>query len=154
MNGHDRKIIFSNKSDDWATPPELYEELNKEFHFNFDPCPLHSTFNGLEIEWRGNIFINPPYSNVASFLEKGLEEMDKGHANLLVYLVHARTDTRWFHNYIYDEDTRKYKNNSEVVWHKGRLKFSNSKNSAPFPSMIVIFRRKKDEKEDETRNNR
>lgn len=149
MNEHDKKIMFSSRTDNWATPPDLYKELNKEFHFNFDPCPLHPTFNGLEVDWYGNIFINPPYSNVASFLEKGLEEMDKGHANLLVYLVPVRTDTRWFHNYIYNEDTWKYKNNCEVRFLKGRLKFGNSKNSAPFPSMLCIFRREKNEKKED-----
>ena len=140
MNDHDRKIMFSSKTDNWATPPDLYTELNKEFQFSFDPCPLHPTFNGLDVDWYGNIFINPPYSAIASFLEKGLEEMDKGHTNLLVYLVPARTDTRWFHNYIYDEYTWNYKNICEVRFLKGRLKFGNSKNSAPFPSMLCIFR--------------
>lgn len=129
--------MFSNKSDDWSTPIDFYNKLNEEFQFNFDPCPLRGVdgdVNGLEVDWKGNIFINPPYSDVKRFLVKGLVEMDKGNAKVLVYLLAARTDTRWFHEYCYNS-------NAEIRFIKGRLKFGNSKNSAPFPSMLVIFRK-------------
>lgn len=129
-----KEVLFSSKTDNWSTPKDLYNSLNNEFNFDFDPCPLRSKEDGLEIDWKGNIFINPPYSNVAPFLEKGVEELNKGNAKVLVYLLASRTDVKWFHKYIYN------KPNVEVRFIKGRLHFGDSKNSAPFPSMIVIFR--------------
>lgn len=128
------EVMFSKKSDDWSTPKDFYNELDKEFNFTFDPCPLRGTEDGLQKDWFGNVFINPPYSNIKGFLEKGLEELNKGNATTLVYLVPARTDTKWFHDYVY--------NKAEIRFIKGRLKFGESKNSAPFPSMLVIFRKK------------
>lgn len=128
------KALFSKATDDWSTPPAFYAELNKEFNFNFDPCPLDSVFDGLLVEWRGNIFVNPPYSNIRAFLEKGLVEKQAGHINWLVFLIPARTDTRWFHDLVY--------NKAELRFIKGRLKFGDAKNSAPFPSMLAIYRSK------------
>lgn len=128
-------LMFSKNHDNWSTPRDLYKELDDEFHFTMDPCPLRSLTDGLDIPWRGNIFINPPYSNVGAFLEKGIYEMSSGEADSLVYLLASRTDTKWFHKYIYN------KSNVEIRFIKGRLKFGESKNSAPFPSMIVIFKK-------------
>ena len=131
MRGHN--TLFSNKSDNWATPKDFYNELNEEFKFNkFDPCPIKPSFNGLKEDWIGNVFINPPYSNIRAWIEKGLNELKKGNVNLLVYLVPARTDTRWFHDLVYGK--------AELRFIKGRLKFGDQKNSAPFPSMIIIFK--------------
>ncbi len=127
-------IVFSKKTDDWSTPIDLYNKLNEEFNFNLDPCPLRSLTDGLDIEWNGNVFINPPYSNVKSFLQKGKDELKKNNAKVLVFLLASRTDVKWFHEYVYN------KPNVEIRFIKGRLKFGNSKSSAPFPSMIVIFR--------------
>ena len=126
------QLFFSHKSDSWSTPGDLYDDLNNEFNFDFDPCPLDDNLNGLITPWRGNIFINPPYSNIAAFLNKGMVEIQSGNAKKLVYLLPVRTDTKWFHKYIY--------NKAEIRFIKGRLKFGDSKNSAPFPSMIVIFK--------------
>ena len=126
------EILFSHKTDNWSTPLSLYKQLDEEFNFNMDPCPLRSLTDGLDLDWKGNIFINPPYSNVEAFLKKGIEELEKN-ANTLVYLLASRTDTKWFHKYIY--------NKAEIRFIKGRLKFGDNKNSAPFPSMIVIFRK-------------
>jgi hypothetical protein len=80
----------------------------------------------------GRVFINPPYSNIRGFLQKGLEELKRGNVELLVYLIPARTDTKWFHEFVYGK--------AEIRFIKGRLKFGNSKNSAPFPSMLVIYK--------------
>lgn len=124
-------VLFSSKSDDWSTPVNLYAELDKEFHFDFDPCPLGGT-TGLEDDWGAHVFCNPPYSNIKGFLEKAKCELSKG-SKVIVFLVPSRTDTRWFHDHVY--------NQAEIRFIKGRLKFGNSKNSAPFPSMIAIFRR-------------
>lgn len=125
------EVMFSKKSDNWATPKDLYRELNKEFNFNYDPCPLNAEFDGLIEYWWGNVFVNPPYSNIPAFLKKGRGEMGAGHAHKIVYLLPARTDTKWFHEDVY--------NKAEIRFIKGRLKFGDSKNNAPFPSMIVIF---------------
>jgi phage N-6-adenine-methyltransferase len=129
------KILFSKKSDNWSTPKEFYDKLNAEFNFDLDPCPLNAEHDALADNylWLGVVYINPPYSNIRAFLEKGINELNKGTAKTLVYLIPARTDTRWFHDLIY--------NKAEIRFIKGRFKFGDSKNSAPFPSMLVIFRK-------------
>jgi len=142
ISEHSRRIIFSSEHDDWTTPPEKYKELDNEFHFDFDPCPLNPTFDGLEISWKKRNFINPPYSNIDGFLRKGLKELDNGNADLLVYLIPARTDTKWFHTYIYPYFKRGL---CEIRFVRGRVRFGNgtgAKHSAPFPSMIVVFDRR------------
>lgn len=130
----DNEVLFSAKTDDWSTPKDFYNKLNEEFNFTFDPCPLRSGDDGLSIDWKGNIFINPPYSNVGAFLKKGIQELDKENAKICVFLLASRTDTKWFHTYIYENPR------ATVRFIKGRLKFGDSKNSAPFPSMIVIIK--------------
>lgn len=130
MKGQD--ILFSSKSDNWSTPKWLYDVLNKQYNFDDDPCPLRTKEDGLKRNWGKKVFVNPPYSNITKFIEKGIKEIEKGNTELIIYLLPARTDTKWFHNYIYKK--------REIIFLKGRLKFGNSKNSAPFPSMIVIFK--------------
>jgi len=142
MSEHSRKTLFSSDHDNWATPKDEYNKLNKEFNFDFDPCPLKSKFDGLKTDWKKRNFINPPYSNVTEFLIKGHEELNNGNAELLVYLIPVRTDTKWFHIHIYPYFK---KGECDIRFIKGRLKFDNGKgvkNSAPFPSMEVIFKRK------------
>lgn len=109
----------------------MYAGLNHEFAFNFDPCPLGAT-DGLEREWTGNVFCNPPYSNIATFIDKGWRELRAGSCKVVVYLVPARTDTTWFHDYCMK--------GAEIRFLRGRLRFNGAKNNAPFPSMVVIFR--------------
>jgi hypothetical protein len=125
------QVVFSSKSDHWATPAATYEELNREFGFTFDPCPLMSSDDGRKVTWTGRVFCNPPYSRISEFLKKGLFHLANGDCELLVYLIPARTDTAWFHDYCMK---------AEIRFLRGRLKFGGSKNSAPFPSMVVIFR--------------
>ena len=126
-------LMFSHKTDHWSTPKEFYNKLNEEFNFDYDPCPLKGDDNNaLFVDWIGNVFCNPPYSNIRNFLEKGILEVRKGNAKTVVFLIPARTDTKWFHDLLY----RKY----TIRFIKGRLKFGNSKNSAPFPSMLVIVK--------------
>lgn len=125
-------ILFSRKSDDWATPIDLLNKINHEFGFLFDPCPLNCTWDALEIDWDKCNFINPPYSNIKEFVKKGTNEIIKENARCNVWLLPARTDTRWFHEYFYN------KNGVEIRFIKGRLKFGGGQNSAPFPSMLVI----------------
>tara|TARA_R100001129_G_scaffold158378_1_gene122091 strand:+ start:244 stop:657 length:414 start_codon:yes stop_codon:yes gene_type:complete len=135
MNQQQIKLFSSKKTDNWQTPKWLYEELNNEFDFDFDPCPLNSTFDGLACKWGKRNFINPPYSNVKGFLQKAHEELENGNAEICVFLTFANTDTRWFHEYCYGK--------GQLRFIKGRLKFLDEsgklKNSAMRPSMIIIF---------------
>ena len=78
MDENTIKLFGSKITDDWCTPKELYDSLNYEFNFDFDPCPYHSTFNGLEVEWGKRCFVNPPYSKVKEFLVKAWEEIRGG----------------------------------------------------------------------------
>ena len=119
--------LFTSNTDVWSTPPDFYKKLDDEFHFDFDPCPLNPTFDGLSVKWGKRNFMNPPYGRVIGFWVKKASENP-----LTVCLLPARTDTRWFHDYIY--------NKAEIRFVKGRLKFGGGKNSAPFPSMVVIFK--------------
>lgn len=134
------EVMFSSNKDDWATPPYLFDELNKEFGFTVDLCADDKNHlcnkyytkenSGLNADLSGEIvFCNPPYGRqtTGAFVKKCAEA-----ANCLsVMLIPARTDTKWFHEYIYKK--------ANIRFIKGRLKFGNCINSAPFPSMIVIF---------------
>jgi hypothetical protein len=126
-------VHFSSQTAEWATPRAVYEELDREFHFNLDPCPLVGDVDGtapLLCDWNDkNVFCNPPYGpKLRGFLERWHE------ARVAVYLIPARTDTRWFHEICLPFA-------KEIRFVKGRLKFGGAVYNAPFPSMIVIFRR-------------
>jgi len=124
------KGLFSSASQHWATPKELYDELDKEFRFNDDPCPLHGE-KGLNRSWGTRTFLNPPYGReISKWLERAWYESFWG--KTIVCLIPSRTDTRWWHNYVMEAD--------EIRFLKGRLKFGGSKNSAPFPSAIIVFK--------------
>jgi site-specific DNA-methyltransferase (adenine-specific) len=123
------KVMFSSVRQDWRTPKDFYEGLDKEFNFDCDPCPSSPHIDGLVIDWGERNFVNPPYNQVAKWLEKGFEEYKKG--KLCVFLIPSRTDTRWWHDYCMEAD--------EIRFIKGRLRFSGYKNSAPFPSCVVVF---------------
>jgi len=123
--------MFSSASDNWKTPNDVYNKLNNEFNFDFDPCPLNEypDFNGLEIEWGKSSFVNPPYSDIKNWCKKAYNEHLKG--KTVVMLIPSRTDTIYWHEYIMKA--------KEIRFIKGRLKFGGAKNSAPFPSAIIIF---------------
>jgi len=135
--------MFSSKSDLWATPQEFFDELNAEFNFTLDPCATPENAkcqkyytkveDGLKQDWSGEIvFCNPPYGReIGKWVKKCYEEAQKPDT-IVVMLIPARTDTSYFHDYI-------YKKAKEIRFIRGRLKFGNSKNSAPFPSMVVVF---------------
>ena len=137
-----RDVMFSTGKNDWETPQELFDELDAEFHFTLDPCATPKTAkcsryyteedDGLIQDWTGEtVFCNPPYSDRQQneWVKKCHDHGNSG--GVAVMLIPARTDTRRFHDYIY--------NNAEIRFIRGRLKFGDSKNSAPFPSMVVIF---------------
>lgn len=122
-------IHFSSESVHWTTPKSLYNKLDDEFGFDDDPCPLHGE-GGLDREWGYTTFCNPPYGRaINAWIKKGYEESLLG--KTVVFLIPSRTDTKWWHEYIMKA--------AEIRFLKGRLKFGDSKNSAPFPSAIVIF---------------
>lgn len=133
--------MFSSATAQWATPQDFFDKLDKVFNFTLDVCALPEnakcskyytpTQDGLKQEWKGVVWMNPPYGReIGKWIEKASLESNRGGV-IVVALLPARTDTRWFHDFIY--------NKAKVEFVKGRLKFGNSKNSAPFPSMIVIF---------------
>lgn len=132
-------VMFSSITDQWATPQEFFDQLNDEFHFTLDPCADAQSHkcdryftkeqDGLAQSWEGeHVFCNPPYGRcIGDWVRKAYESH-----TLVAMLLPARTDTKWFHEYIYHK--------AEIRFIRGRLKFGEQKNSAPFPSMVVIFR--------------
>ncbi len=141
------KALFTSNKDNWRTPKEFYKNLNNEFNFNLDACAdkynslcneYYSKENScLENSWRGKrVFMNPPYGrDIAKFIEKAYNESLA--AEIIVMLLPARTDTKYFHDYILPY--------CEIRFIKGRLKFldenNQEKDAAPFPSMICIFKK-------------
>ncbi|MBH1941664.1 adenine methyltransferase [Mobilitalea sibirica] len=163
------ELMFSSQTDEWATPQEFFDELDKEFQFMLDPCATKENHkcnyyytkeeNGLLKDWSGcTVFCNPPYSKSEKpckpnckkkkcvergyhineykpgqedWIKKCYEESRKPNTTV-VMLLPVRTDTEAFHKYIYGKA-------KEIRFIKGRLKFGNSNNSAPFPSMVVVF---------------
>ena len=122
--------LFTSASQHWATPIDLYNALDKEFNFNDDPCPLKSKVDGLHREWGTRTFLNPPYGyEIGKWLATAWLESMKG--KTIVCLIPSRTDTRWWHDYVMKA--------REIRFLRGRLRFGDAVNSAPFPSAVVIF---------------
>jgi phage N-6-adenine-methyltransferase len=140
MDANTIKLFGSKQTDHWRTPPEFIDFLDREFSFNHDPCPRYPTEDGLEVDWRERVFVNPPYSNVEGWLEKAHREIQKN-SDVIVFLTFANTDTGWFHEYCYGNYPYC---DVELRFVKGRLKFISDdgvKSSAMRPSMLVIFRK-------------
>ena len=139
------KAMLSSKDMTWETPQDFFDKLNDEFNFTLDPCATKETAkckkfytkedDGLKQDWKGNVvFCNPPYGREIKHWVKKCSYESKKPNTTVVMLIPARTDTIYFHEYIY--------NKVWIRFIKGRLKFiMNGKegSSAPFPSMIVIF---------------
>lgn len=137
-------VMFSSERDNWETPQRLFDELNKEFGFTLDSCADENNHkcdkyytkdqDGLTQCWKNErVFCNPPYGReIGSWVRRCYLHSKVGDG-IAVMLIPARTDTRWFHEYIYN------KSNVEIRFLKGRIKFVGAKYNAPFPSMIVIF---------------
>ena len=134
--------MFSSKTDLWETPQDLFDKLNNEFQFTLDVCATPENAkcdkfyteeqDGLKHPWKGTVWCNPPYGRgIGQWVRRALFASVSGAT--VVMLLPARTDTKWFHDYIYK------RNNVEIRFIRGRLKFGGSKNSAPFPSMVVVF---------------
>lgn len=128
------KVHFSSQRLDWKTPKAVFQILDAEFRFTCDPCPADYTVNGLEMDWGKVNYVNPPYGReLFKWIKKGYDEHLKG--RIVVFLIPSRTDTKWWHDYCMKAN--------EIRFIKGRLKFDDQKNLAPFPSAIVIFTRSK-----------
>ena len=139
-------VMFSSKSEEWETPIELFNHLNNYFHFTLDPAATHENHlcekyytkeeDGLQHSWEGErVFLNPPYGRVIKdWVRKAYVEGGKENT-VVVCLLPSRTDTSWWHEYCM--------HTSQIWFLRGRLKFKNklvkTLNSAPFPSVIVIF---------------
>ena len=136
------EALFSSRTDEWPTPQAFFDMLDAEFDFTLDACatdenakcPLFFTKqeDGLRPDWgRHRVFCNPPYGRpMRDWARKCFEASTKG--ALVVLLAHARTDTRWFHDWVYRK--------AELRFVRGRLKFGDGRQSAPFPSLVAIFR--------------
>jgi phage N-6-adenine-methyltransferase len=154
------EVMFSKASDEWETPQAFFDVLNLEFHFDVDAAATESNSKCGEA-WFGLdddamcqdallithwglpfnpfvVWLNPPYSKCREFIAKAAEEAGKGCT--VVCLVPSRTDTRWWHDYVWDRETHQPRPGVEVRFVKGRLKFGGSVAGAPFPSVLVIFR--------------
>jgi site-specific DNA-methyltransferase (adenine-specific) len=137
-------VHFSSKTDQWATPQGFFDRMNAEFNLELDVCAdednakcesfITEESDGLKQPWAPlRCWMNPPYGReIGKWVKKAHEESQKG--ALVVCLLPSRTDTRWFHSYFYQRP------NVEIRFIKGRLKFGDAENAAPFPSMVAIFK--------------
>ena len=136
-------VHYSSKTNEWSTPQAFFDELDKEFNFTLDPCATSENAkctkyftvedDGLKQDWsKDTVFMNPPYGReIKRWIKKAYEESQKGAT--IVCLIPSRTDTAYWHNYIFGKA-------DDIRFIKGRLKFGGSKNPAPFPSAIIIFK--------------
>lgn len=133
-------VHFSSVTDLHATPQDFFDKLNVEFGFDLDACASHENAkcaryytkedDGLAQDWEGTVWMNPPYGReIGAWMTKANDAAK--HGATVVCLVPARTDTNWWHEYAIQH---------EVRFVRGRLKFGNAKNSAPFPSAVVVIR--------------
>lgn len=135
-------VHFSSQADLHATPQAFFDDLDREFGFELDVCALPEnakcqrfftpTENGLNQEWDGVCWMNPPYGRtIKDWIRKAYESSLQGAT--VVCLIPARTDTAWWHDWV----TKAH----EIRFVRGRLKFGNAVNNAPFPSAVVVFKR-------------
>lgn len=139
------KTLFSSEKMNWETPQIFFDNLNKKFKFDLDACAddknhkLNNYFtekdNALEQDWNGNVFVNPPYGrSISQFIQKSYEESVRDENRFIVLLIPARTDTKYWHEFIQGKATVKFL--------RGRLKFEIdgfASDAAPFPSALVVY---------------
>ena len=149
MQEHTRATLMSSANPNWRTPPEIFDPLNREYHFNLDAaasddnhlCPVYWTEadDALKQPWTGRVWLNPPYGRgIDRWYAKAVKETQQGNADVVVLLVPARTDTSYWHDYVMSYAAR-------VRLVRGRIKFLDDGGQpvapAPFPSAIIEFRR-------------
>lgn len=133
-------LMFSSKTDLWSTPQEFFERYDVMYQFTLDVCASDENAkceryftkedDGLQQEWSGSCWMNPPYGKeIKKWVKKAYESAVHNDATV-VCLLPSRTDTAWWHDYCMK---------GEIEFIRGRLKFGGSKNAAPFPSAVVIF---------------
>ena len=138
-------VHYSSKTNEWSTPQDFFNELDKEFNFTLDPCSTRENAkctkyftvedDGLKQDWsKDTVFMNPPYGReIKYWVQKAYEESLKGAT--VVCLIPSRTDTKYWHDYIFGKA-------DDIRFIKGRLKFGGSKNPAPFPSAVIVYKGK------------
>ena len=141
--------LFTSNNHEWETPDHIFQDMDDIYHFTLDVCATDDNAlcdryytiaeDGLKGDWDKVNWCNPPYGReLPKWIEKAYKETLKGNAT--VVLMPARTDTKYFHEYIWDQAINSWRPWIETVYMiKGRLKFSGADNSAPFPSMLVVF---------------
>lgn len=149
-----RKLMFSNVNNAWCTPQDFYDELNKEFNFTLDPCATEKSTkckkfftakeDGLKQSWKGeHVFVNPPYGRSISKWVKKCYDESKDSKTKIVLLIPARTDTKYFHNYILNKASIRFIKGRLTFWDLDSNKYKTNRfdkmTPAPFPSMLVIY---------------
>jgi len=139
----DLTACFSSKNNSWATPWDIFNKINKEYGpCDLDVCATKENTkceryfteeqNGLIQPWEGICWLNPPYSEIITWVNKAAKEVYIfNNAERIICLIPARTDTKYFHQYVAPY--------AHVIFIKGRIKFEGAKNSAPFPSILAIY---------------
>jgi phage N-6-adenine-methyltransferase len=144
-------VMFKSQSTEWETPPVLFDALDRRFHFSLDVCATSENAkcasyytvddDALSQPWTGNVWCNPPYArDIPKFLGKARKELEALQCDVVVCLLPARTDTKWFHSYVWDNVSHHPRTGVSVEFLSGRLRFVGAPSSAPFPSMLVILR--------------
>ena len=144
MDKNTKQLMFSHKNDEWSTPQSFFDQINNIFNFTLDPCATDLNAkckkyytildDGLSKSWQDEVvFVNPPYSKNKEWIKKCYEESIK-HDITVAVLIPVRSDTKYWHQYCMKA--------SEIFFIEGRLKFGDMKNSAPFPSALVVFKGK------------
>jgi phage N-6-adenine-methyltransferase len=154
------KVLFQSVVTEWETPDDLFASLDREFRFTIDVCATAGnrkveTFYSKEDDaltqpWNGRVWCNPPYKRglTEKFIKKGVDEVSSNEAcELAVFLLPSRTDTQWFHECIWDSAAHHPRTGVEMRLLRGRVKFigavTANYSAAPFPSVVVVFRKGK-----------
>lgn len=136
-------VLKTSKNQNWETPQWLFDKINNMYCFNLDCCAEHNTakvekyitkdVDALSCDWNGVVWCNPPYNREqGKFVKKAIDEVNNGNAKTVVLLIPSRTDTKIWQDFI-------FKKASQIIYIKGRLRFGDSKENAPFPSALVVF---------------
>lgn len=144
------KTLFSSKTGEHPTPQDFFDRINDEFELTFDAAAtpenakcdhfVTKETDALQVPWFGRVWLNPPYGRgMAEWLAKARSELQKGNVQIVVILIPARTDTQWFHDWVWDKEWNRPQEGVEIRFEKGRLRFGDAAAPAPFPSMLVIM---------------
>ena len=124
------------------TPKYLFDKISSIFNFSLDVCALPENAkcesyytpkdDGLSKPWRGGVWCNPPYGReISSWVKKAYEESQKEYNSFVLMLLPARTDTKWWWDWVQGKAT--------LFFIKGRVKFGDHNVGAPFPSVLALY---------------